>query len=92
MWKTRRLRELYELMAGQGEQVMKFDWKVPGPQFRILWINLNTRTWKPIWNSKFGVEFWTSVDSNVYKVRIFVYAHKKEVRRITELLNKVIKL
>lgn len=33
---------------------------------------------------------WTSVDSNVYKVRIFVYAHKKEGRHITVLLNKVI--
>jgi hypothetical protein len=41
---------------------------------------------------KLGVSgwIWTSVNTNVYKARIFVYAHKKEGRRITELLNEVI--
>jgi hypothetical protein len=38
-----------------------------------------------------SVCIWTSVDSNMYKVRVFVYAHKKEGSRVTEWLNKVIK-
>jgi len=90
MWKALRLRQLHKLMAVQGEQVTIFDWKVPGPQFRFLWIIFKYSYMETYLKLVVSGWIWTSVDSNVYKVRIFVYAHKKKGRRITELLNKVI--
>jgi hypothetical protein len=90
MWKAWRLRQLHKLMAGQGERLTKFDWKVPGLQFRFSWIIFKYPYLETYLKLEVSRRIVTSVDSNVYKVGIFVYAHKKEGRCITKLLNKVI--